>query len=165
MNTLDIVLVLLFVPGIVRGLSKGILEQIISLVGIIAGVWAAFKFSSLLCGWLGQHLAVSQTLLNVIAFVLVLVAVIIIMILVAKLFTKIAKMGGLGWVNRLLGMVFALAVSALILSLLVILFDTLNARFGIVKSPVLEESLLYPLLRDLGYLVFPYFRGLLSLQS
>ena len=44
MNTLDIVILLLFIPGIVRGISKGFIEQVISLVGIVLSAYLAFKF-------------------------------------------------------------------------------------------------------------------------
>ena len=45
MNTLDIVILLLFIPGIIRGLSKGFLEQAISLAGVVLSVYLAYRFS------------------------------------------------------------------------------------------------------------------------
>ena len=41
MNTLDIVILLLFIPGIIRGITKGFLEQAISLAGIVLSVYRA----------------------------------------------------------------------------------------------------------------------------
>ena len=41
MNVLDIIILLLFLPGIIRGLTKGLIEQAVSLAGIVASVWAA----------------------------------------------------------------------------------------------------------------------------
>ena len=38
MNTLDIILILLFVPGIIRGLSKGFLEQAVAIVGMAISI-------------------------------------------------------------------------------------------------------------------------------
>jgi len=165
MNTLDIVLLILFVPGIVRGLSKGFLEQAISLAGVVASVWAAFHFSSFAAEKLKEYITVSETVLNVISFVVVLVVVLLVVMLVAKLVTKVAQMASLGWLNKGLGLVFAIATTALILSILIILFDTVNLKFELVKSPVLEQSVLYAPLKDLGYYVFPYLKQLLMIPS
>ena len=62
-------------------------------------------------------------------------------------------------VDKTLGLVFALAVNALIIGVFVILFDTVNTKFGLVKPEVLDGSIVYTSLRDLSYLVFPYLKS------
>ena len=165
MNTLDIVILVLFVPGIIRGLSKGFLEQAISLVGLILSVYLAYQFSGAVCEWLKQYITVSETVLNVLGFALVLVGVLLIVLFFAKLITSVAEMASLGWLNKILGIVFSLCTTALILGVVIILFDVINVKFELVKSPYLEESLLYAPLRDLGYFIFPYLKQLLLIQS
>jgi membrane protein required for colicin V production len=159
MATLDIILLICFIPGIIRGISKGFLEQALSLAGIVLSVWAAFKFSALVCGWLKPYLSLSETTLNVVAFALILIAVSIVVLLVAKLLTKVLEMSMLGWLDKILGLVFALVVNALLLGVFVILFDTLNLKFGFVKPEVLDGSVVYTTLRDFCYLVFPYLKA------
>ena len=159
MATLDIILLICFIPGIIRGISKGFLEQALSLVGIVLSVWAAFKFSALVCDWLKPYLSLSETTLNVVAFALILIAVCIVVLLVAKLLTKVLEMSMLGWLDKILGLVFALVVNGLLLGVFVILFDTLNLKFGFVKPEVLDGSIVYTTLRDFCYLVFPYLKA------
>ncbi len=162
MNTLDIIILILFIPGAVRGISKGFLEQAISLVGVILSAFLAYKFSEPVCELLKSYITVSETVLHVIGFAVVLLGVLLLAMLVSKLVTKIAEMASLGWLNRVLGFVFSLAISALLISILIILFDTVNVKFELVKTPVLEESILYGHLKDFGYLVFPYLKELLT---
>ena len=162
MNTLDIILLVLLIPGAVRGISKGLLEQVISLAGLLASVYLAYRFSQPVCDWLAQYIQVGDNILHAAGFVVVLIAVLIGVMLLSKLLTKVVDMASLGWMNRLLGFVFALAVSTLTLSLLAILFDTVNVKFELVKPAVLNESLLWGPLKDLGYLVFPYLKQLLQ---
>lgn len=164
MNTVDIIILLCFIPGIVRGLSKGFLEQGLTLIGIIASVWAAFKFSNLVCTWIKPYLEISETLLNVVAFALVLVAVILAAILLSKLLTKAVEAAMLGWLNKILGVAAACAVTVLVLGLFIILFETLNLKFNIVKGDILSQSVLYGPLRDAAYVVFPYLKQLLFKQ-
>ena len=159
MATLDIILLICFIPGIIRGISKGFLEQALALAGVVLSVWAAFRFSSLVCTWLKPYVEVSETTLNVISFALILVAISILVLLVAKLLTKVAELAMLGWLDKILGLVFALAVNALVIGVFIILFDTINAKFGLVKPEVLDGSIVYTSLRDLSYLVFPYLKA------
>ena len=159
MATLDIILLICFIPGIIRGISKGFLEQALSLAGIVVSVWAAFKFSALVCTWLKPYLSLSETTLSVVAFALILVAVCLAVLIVAKLLTKVLEMSMLGWLDKILGLVFALVVNALLLGVFIILFDTLNLKFGFVKPEVLDGSVVYTTLRDFCYLVFPYLKA------
>ena len=159
MATLDIILLVCFLPGIIRGLSKGFLEQALALVGIVLSVWAAFHFSSVVSTWLQPYLSVSETVLNVISFALILVAISLAVLLVAKLLTKVVELAMLGWLDKTLGLVLALAVNALVIGVFIILFDTLNQKFGFVKPEVLDASIVYSSLRDLCYLVFPYLKA------
>ena len=159
MATLDIILLICFIPGIIRGISKGFLEQGLALAGVVLSVWAAFRFSTLVCTWLKPYLDVSETTLNVISFALILVAITLAVFLLAKLLTKVAELAMLGWLDKLLGLVFALAVNALVIGVFIIMFDTLNVKFGLVKPEVLEDSVVYTTLRDLCYFVFPYLKA------
>ena len=159
MATLDIILLICFLPGIIRGISKGFLEQALSLAGIVVSVWAAFKFSALVCTWLKPYLSLSETTLSVVAFALILVAVCLVVLIVAKLLTKVLEMSMLGWLDKILGLVFALVVNALLLGVFIILFDTLNLKFGFVKPETLDGSIVYCTLRDLCYLIFPYLKA------
>ena len=159
MATLDIILLICFLPGIIRGISKGFLEQALSLAGIVVSVWAAFKFSALVCTWLKPYLSLSETTLSVVAFALILIAVCLAVLVVARLLTKVLEMSMLGWLDKILGLAFALVINALLLGVFLILFDTLNLKFGFVKPEVLDASIVYTTLRDLCYLVFPYLKA------
>lgn len=162
MNLLDIILLILLIPGAIRGISKGFLEQAATLAGLVLAAYLAYHFSEPVCAWLAQYITVSDTVLRVIGFAVMLAGVLIFVMFFAKLLTRVADSASLGWFNRLLGFIFSLAVSAVILSILAILFDTVNVKFELVKSPVLTESVLYGYLKDLGYFIFPYLKELLA---
>ena len=164
MATLDIILLCCFIPGIIRGISKGFLEQALALAGVVLSVWAAFHFSGLVATWLKPYADLSETTLNVASFALILVAISLLVFLTAKLLTKVIELAMLGWLNKLLGLVFALLVNALVIGVFVVLFDTINQKFGLVKPEVLDQSVVYTTLRDVCYLVFPYLKSLFFKQ-
>ena len=72
MNTLDIIILLCFVPALISGISKGFIEQAIALVSLVLGAWLAYRFSALVSSWLEPVLEVSETALNVISFAAIL---------------------------------------------------------------------------------------------
>mgnify|MGYP002623449694 CR=1 FL=1 len=165
MNTLDIVILALFIPGLIRGISKGFLEQIVSLAGIVLSIYLAYKFSGPLGVYVKEYIHVSDTVLNVISFAIIMVVVLVLVILLGKLLTKVASMASLGWFNKALGVVLSVVTTAVVLSILAILFETIDAKFELVKTPILKESVLYNALKDLGNTVFPYLRGTTTASS
>ena len=165
MNILDIVILVLFIPGIIRGLSKGFIEQTLSLVGIVLSVYLAYHYHGSVYTWLAAHFEISETVLHVVGFCIVLAGVLIVILLIANLITAVVDKASLGWLNRVLGVVLSVVVTSLVLSVIIILFDTVNVKLGLVKSPVLQDSLLYGALKDLGYTIFPYMKGLIPIAS
>ena len=165
MNILDIVILVLFIPGIIRGLSKGFVEQTLSLLGIVLSVYLAYHYHGSVYTWLAAHFEISETVLHVVGFAIVLAGVLIVILLIANLITAVVEKASMGWLNRALGVALSIVVTSFILAVLIILFDTVNVKFGLVKSPVLQESLLYGALKDFGYFVFPYLKGLVTIAS
>ena len=165
MSTIDIIILICFVPALVTGILKGFISQAISLVSVILGAWLAFRFSETVCNWLSDYLVgVNETVLHVIGFIIVLVLVIFLLGILGRLIQKAFKMVSLGWLDRLLGIVFALAKAALVIGMLLILFDTLNAKLTLLSDEMISESVLYAPLRDLGYNIFPYLKALVFKQ-
>lgn len=160
MTILDIILLICFVPAIVDGISKGFVRQAVQLLSIILGAWVAFHFSSGICVWLSNYLTMDGTLLKVVAFVLVVIVIIVLLNLAGNIFTRLLKALSLAWINRLLGVVFGLLKVGLILGLLIMLFEGLNARFNLVGSELIDSSKVYLALRDMASGVFPYLKSL-----
>ena len=155
MAILDIILLLCFVPAIVSGISKGFVKQVVDLVAILIAAWAAFHFSKPLAAWLGTHITLDPTVLNVISFVLIAIVAALLLNLIASLITKAMQALSLGFLNRLLGLVFAVLKVGLILGLLIMLFETLNSSLHLVKPEVTENAVVYTTLRDIANQIFP----------
>ena len=143
---------------------KGFIEQAVALVSLVLGAWLAFKFSTVVGEWLQPFFKVSETVMHVISFAVIMIAVVLVLFVIGKLLTGISKIVMLGWLDRLLGLVFALLIAGLLVGIGIILFDTLNAKFELVDNAVLDEAVLYSPLRDIAYTVFPYLKELLLKQ-
>ena len=161
MSVIDILILCCCVPAIIRGLSKGFVSQAFSLVALILGVWLSFRFSGALGDWLVSFADLPATILHVIAFALILMAVMLLVSLTGNVVEKVLKVVMLGWLNKLLGVVFALLKVILIVGLVIVLFDALNSNIPIVSSKTLDESILYGPVKDIANLIFPYLKELI----
>ena len=164
MNILDIIILICLVPSIIQGLRKGFISQAISIVSIVAGVWASANFANLVSDWLAQYLEAPEQVLRIVSFAIIMIVVFIILGLIGKLLHGIIQLVMLGWVNRLLGAAFAFAKAILILGVLILIFNSINANFNLVDAKVLEESVLYPIIKNISDTVFPYLKSILTLK-
>ena len=122
MNWLDVVLLFIFVIAVVGGAKNGLIKSVISLVALIIGVVLAVRFYPELGSWLQRFIS-NQTAARAVAFVIIFLAVMVAGAIASALVGGIASSIGLGWLNKLGGAVFGLAMAAIvfggILSLLV----------------------------------------------
>lgn len=164
MNILDIIILICLVPSIIQGLRKGFISQAISIVSIVAGVWASANFANIVSDWLAQYLEAPEQVLRIVSFAIIMIVVFIILGLIGKLLHGIIQLVMLGWVNRLLGAAFAFAKAILILGVLILIFNSINANFNLVDAKVMEESVLYPIIKNISDTVFPYLKSILTLK-
>lgn len=161
MSIIDIILLICFVPAVINGIRKGFISQVISIVSIIAGVWVSYEFSTIVAEWVGQYIQASENVLHLVAFALIMVGVFLLLALLARLIEGLVNFVMLGWLNKLLGVVFALIKSGLIIGLVIMAFNSLNNNFHLVDDQLLADSILYTPLKDIAYTVFPYLKSMI----
>ena len=162
MNILDIIILICFIPAVINGLRRGLVAQVVSIISIILGVWLSFRFSSMLGKWLAQWFGgVSSEILDIASFTVILIVVIFALFALGKIIEASIKIVMLGWLNRLLGLLFSLLKCTLIVGLVIIMFSSLNSALHLVSEKVLADSILYPPFKETAYSVFPYLKDLI----
>lgn len=155
MSVIDIVLAALLLFGLVRGFMKGLFVEIASLVALVAGVYGAIHFSHFAGSFLENKTEWSEQTINITAFAITFVVIIVVISIAGKALTKLASFAALGILNRLLGAVFGVLKVGLILSVLLIIFNTMNSTLPFLSEEELEDSLLYEPVKSLAPLVLP----------
>lgn len=138
MSYIDIILGGLLIFGLIRGIKNGLFVELASLISFFIGIYIAVKFSYIVGGFIGD----SKTA-KVAAFVITLILVIVGIHLLAKVFSKIANFVFLGWLNRLGGAVFAVLKTALLLGIVLSLFQKVNIDNAIISKETQEESMFF----------------------
>ena len=150
MNILDVIIIIPIAIGLIVGLFKGFIKELISLVAIILGIWGAKRFepyvTDLLISWFDIQPATAQPL----AYLVLFIVIVVILLLLAHLLDKLLSAIALGGINKLLGAIFGAIKYALIVSVLLNVFDTFDKRFHIIENDKKESSFCYYPLMKLG---------------
>ena len=160
---IDILAVVLLAVAVFKGLSKGLIVALFSLLAYVVGLAAALKLSSVVAGYLSKTTNISQRWLPLLAFMLVFIVVILLVRLGARAIEKAVALMMMGWLNKLGGVVFYFLLYLFIFSLL--LFYAVQLHLikdeTVHQSHTAEMILPFgPLLVDgLGY-VLPLFRNM-----
>jgi membrane protein required for colicin V production len=136
MSGIDITILIIVVFCGVMGLYWGIIRQVLSVVGFVAGIILAVTYerdvADLLSSWVTE-----ETLARIIAFILIMVAVSGTTSLIASLVHKLAGLLFLGWADHLAGGVLGLAQGILICATALIVGATIPNQLWL---PVIRNS-------------------------
>ena len=143
MNYLDILLLLPLLYGAYKGLSRGFVIEVATLLGLILGVYVAIKFSDYTENILRDFLDISSKYLSYIALSVTFLLVVVAIYLLGKMLTKLVDIVSLGLVNKLLGTVLGIAKSFVILCIILLIADALDDKFQFMNKEVKENSLFY----------------------
>jgi membrane protein required for colicin V production len=138
MVVLDIILLIPLLWAVYSGFKKGILVQLGGIVGIVLGIWLAFRFS----GRVGEWLGIDPQFAYYVAFALIVILCILLLGVIGWLLGKIFNFVGLGILNRLGGVVLSLLKTVLILGALLIAFQSINRGANIVGQRQFDRSIL-----------------------
>jgi|SRR5574344_463805 membrane protein required for colicin V production len=161
MNFIDITILVLFVIGIIKGIKDGFIRQVAAIGGIFLGFWLAYKFSSLFCPYIIKWIpSLSEATVKIISFVIIIIAVIIAVHFLGKLIEKVITISMLGWLNKLLGIIIAIAATAFIIGLILNLVTYINNTwFTLIPAEKIAESKLFAPLSEIANSVFPYLKN------
>lgn len=124
MTLLDLIIWLILIAFLVKGFMKGLIREVCTLLGLVAGGWAGFKYYLFLAGAFTPLIHLPRTVAVVLAFLLIFLVIGLLFYLLGYLLTVILKIMLLGGVNRVGGMLFGLLEGAFILSLVLYLGTT-----------------------------------------
>jgi len=155
MGVIDIVLGALILFGLVRGFMKGLFVEVASLAALIAGVYGAIHFSSFAAVFLQTKTEWTEQTINITAFAITFVIIVLAIGLAGKALTKLADFAALGIINKLAGGVFGALKIALILSVVLNVFDKLNNTITLLDDDTKQESIFYKPVKSLVPMIFP----------
>jgi len=120
------------------GFRKGLIYELTSILALILGVWASYRFSDSLALWLPNIPFAKQ-----IAFTLTFFITLFLVHLAGKLMCKIIKLVIPGIVDHVFGLLFGLGKVLLVFSVIFYLIEIIDPAEIIIKKETKEKSLVY----------------------
>ena len=154
MNIFDIVIAVILIIAFIRGFMKGFFVEIASLIALIGGIYGAIHFSYFAAN-IKKYVAWSENYIVLTAFAVTFIAIVIAVSSLGKVFTKMADFVALGFINKILGGVFALLKSVVILSVIFVFFARVNSTIPFVEKQTLDASILYAPVKEIVPTIFP----------
>ncbi len=143
---IDIAFFFVIIFAVFRGLNKGFILGIFSLLAFLIGLAAALKLSAVVANYLKGHVASFSKWLPVISFMLVFILVVFLVGLGARLIKKTLQFAMLGWLDSLGGMLLYMIIYILIFSVFLFYAE----KIMLVKPDVVKESNIYPYIHEWG---------------
>lgn len=150
MNSIDLVIIIPIVIGFILGMFKGLIKELASLLAIILGIYGAKLFSPSVSKVLVQSFDFSLRIAQPVAYIVVFVAIAIVLLFIASSLDKLFDSIALGGLNKFLGGLFGGLKYALIMSVLMIVFNVLDSKFNFVNPETKADSFLHKPIMNLA---------------
>ncbi len=139
MNYLDIIIVVILSYCVIRGVFRGLIKELSSIIGVFGGFYAAYTYYMVVAKLLSKWIS-SPEYLNILSFMLIFCGVFLVISILGVIINYLLKLAFLGWFDRFCGAVFGAMKGMLIVSVILISLTTFLPK----GTPVIKDSLLSP---------------------
>ncbi len=157
MAFIDIVILVILVIFLIKGIWRGLLKEVCSLLGLVLGGLFAFTFNQPVAEWLQASYGLPARLSVWGSFLVIFLLVIFLFGVVGFVLNRFVKLIFLGGFNRLAGALFGIVQGVVIVSILLLALSS-NLAPGWSRSRIAESQLAPPFV-TLGRAAFEAGRG------
>jgi membrane protein required for colicin V production len=139
MNSFDILIVTILAYGLIRGIFRGLVREISSIVGVLGGFYAAYSYyphvAKSMALWISD-----PTYLNILSYMAIFSVVVMIVGLIAVVIKYLLNVAYLGWVDRIGGALFGVLKGVLVCCVLFIMLTAFLPK----GAPWIKNAALSP---------------------
>ena len=139
MNLFDIIVIVILGYCLIRGIFRGLVKELSSIIGVFGGFYAAYTYYPVLAKPLSKWIA-NVGYLNILSFLIIFCGVFIVISILGIIINYLLKIVFLGWLDRVSGAMFGAMKGILIVSVLLIALTAFLPK----NTPIIKDSLLAP---------------------
>jgi len=155
MTWIDFVIVIILGISLIRGFTNGLVKEVASLAALILGIWGAIRFSYFTAAKLEEWFDMTGQYVGIISFLVTFGIIVVLVHLAGVVADNLVKAVSLSFLNRLLGIVFGLFKTVLILSVFFVILNAIDARRSFLPKEKIDESMFYNPISDIAPALFP----------
>ena len=153
MGYLDVFLSLIIAWGAYNGFSKGLVNELASVLGVISGIFLAKNFYPHLDIKLKSIFESEAGFISILSAMIIFLFSILIFKVIAKLLTKFLKLIALGLLNRIIGAFFGIIKSVLLLCIVIYIFSKINNITSVINDATLNQSFVYSNIEEINEII------------
>lgn len=139
MNPLDILIIIILLYCLIRGIFRGIIKELSSIIGVLGGFYGAYAYYPLVAKQLSRWIS-NTGYLNILSFMIIFCVVFIVISILGIIIKYLLRISFLGWVDRVCGAGFGIIKGILIVSVILLALTTFLPK----GAPLIKNSLLSP---------------------
>jgi membrane protein required for colicin V production len=139
MNPFDVFIIIVICYSIIRGLFRGLVKEVSSIIGVLGGFYAAYSYYPMVAKLIARFVN-NPSYLNILSFLIIFCAILIIISIIGVIIKYLLNVAFLGWIDRLCGVFFGLIKGILIVTVLFIILATFLPK----GAPLIKQSVLAP---------------------
>jgi membrane protein required for colicin V production len=138
MNYIDIILVIPIVWFGYKGFNNGLVRELASIIALVAGIYASFKFSDWVEKWINN-----DKIPHEIYFAITFFAVLVLVFMAGRFVEKIVKLVIPEFVNNIAGALFGAAKVLVVFSALLFFINSIDSKEVLITPKTKQDSFLY----------------------
>jgi membrane protein required for colicin V production len=155
MNYIDMFIMVLLIWAVFKGYTRGFIMQLATIAALVIGIYAALKLSGFTAKHLERYLNTSSESLYLISMAVTFILVFIGINFVGHLVEKMVETVELSFVNRLLGVLFSVIKTMIIIGIILAFANRLDQKVSILPKYTREHSLFYKPFTRIATILFP----------
>ncbi len=139
MNAFDILIITILAYSLIRGLFRGLVKEVSSIIGVLGGFFLAYSYYASVADYFGRVVS-NPSYRNILSFLIIFCLVVIVVNVLAIIIRYFLKIVFLGWLDRFGGVAFGFVKGVLIAA---VIFLVLTA-FLPKGTPLIKNSMCAP---------------------
>ncbi len=139
MNPFDILIVTILAFGLIRGIFRGLIRELSSIVGVLGGFYAAYTYyphlANLMSAWISN-----PAYLNISSYLVIFSIVVMVVGVLAVVVKYLLNIAFLGWVDRICGGLFGVLKGGLVICVIFIVLTAFLPK----GAPLIKNATLSP---------------------
>ncbi|NQX80443.1 MAG: CvpA family protein [Flavobacteriaceae bacterium] len=165
MNYIDIIVLVILGISLYKGTKNGLLIEVFSLLSLVLGVYCTIHYSQAFQTFLQEHIEINDKYAYIISLASLFCLTVFAVSLIGKMLTKVLESIALGSINKILGAVFSILKSFIIISIVFAIILFVNDSLSFIDKVELEKSSFYNLHSDVSVYVKSVFDSYYSGQG
>jgi membrane protein required for colicin V production len=139
MNALDMMIIVILAFCLIRGIFRGLIKELSSIIGVFAGFYAAYTYYDMIARLLTRWIS-NTAYLNILSFLIAFCLIFLLVGIIGVVIKYLLNIAFLGWLDRICGAGFGIVKGLLIVSVILIPLTTFLPK----NAAVMKQSLLAP---------------------